>query len=315
MKRENLRHLLLGLLISLLLAVSVYAVVRSTKSILNTFSPSEVSIAVVENDSEYTTPSAKTVDLVEDTVSDETVLSAKKVVSVKNVSPNSAQEVFVRVCLFSKFLNSELATDNKYQIFIPYEEFKETLSGNTFKQGDVTFVLADNWSTNWTYHNGYFYYKGGGNGGVLANGETTKTLLSSVYISKDRYKYYSDKGADLKVVVLADAIQSVGRAVENRWQGSGLSSNDKERPSDGEASTAIAAFLSAYSIDDEATSDSAVSAGSIVLSDYAMNRVLSMVTRVGVTVIYDYDESVEESADNDGGVSVSDSVESGAAAE
>ncbi|MCD7741622.1 MAG: hypothetical protein LUI06_05415 [Ruminococcus sp.] len=89
---------------------------------------------------------------------------------------------------------------------------KVTVSGNSFKNGDVTFNLVSDWSDNWLYCNGYFYYKK-----AVDPGETTAQLLESVSISGTTYNTLDKYGLELEIDVLTDGIQTEGGAVDARW--------------------------------------------------------------------------------------------------
>ncbi len=282
------RHLKKGLVVLAvcLFAVIAYAVTKTLKNANNRFYPSEADITLYENGNAVS--GTNTVALTADTSGD--ILTADKKVEIENTSANAGQELFVRAAIYPKYENGSF----DYEIYIPNEGFPESISGNTFTMGDVTFNLSDNWNDYWFYNSsdGFFYYKN-----VLANGETTEPLLQSVSIFYNNWLAQYEKGANLKVDVLADAIQSVGGAVESRWTVEGINSNDKERPEESDAQAAIAAF----SLRDAAVSDSTVSAASIELSDYMLSRVLSMVTTVNVTTVYEYtpqEEAQEEAVEN-----------------
>lgn len=79
--------------------------------------------------------------------------------------------------------------------------------------GDFTFEMADNWSDNWFYKDGFFYCKK-----VLAAGETSPLLLKKVSLTADsaevRERY---KDLDIKVDVIAALLQSEGGAPETEW--------------------------------------------------------------------------------------------------
>ncbi len=87
-----------------------------------------------------------------------------------------------------------------------------TVSGTSFTNGDVTFNLVSDWSDNWLYCNGYFYYKK-----AVDPGETTAQLLESVSISGTTYNTLDKYGLELEIDVLTDGIQTEGGAVDARW--------------------------------------------------------------------------------------------------
>ena len=84
-------------------------------------------------------------------------------------------------------------------------------TGNTLVVGDITLHFADDWSSNWFYKDGYFYYKR-----VLKPGEQTTNLLSGVTLTDGSL---SQEYADLtvEIEVLADVLQIDGDAPEKEW--------------------------------------------------------------------------------------------------
>jgi hypothetical protein len=105
---------------------------------------------------------------------------------------------------------------------------------NTFVMGDVTFVLNADWEKYWVFNpkDGYFYYKSAlppeskdDEGNVVAG--ITQPLLEKVSISADTYKTVNTDGLYLRVDILADAIQTEGNAVTNRWASSGITINSE----------------------------------------------------------------------------------------
>jgi hypothetical protein len=148
--------------------------------------------------------------------------------------------------------------------------------------------------------------------GVVPVGWKTAPLLKSVSISESALKTnYNDKGADLKVVVLADSVQTVGGAVTTLWDKSTLTGADKERPEEEDSSsadddTSHADGIEVYAYDvasDSAVSDAAVvtRAARKVVTNYEKARVENMIARVTVAVVYrepaENDYSFEEAAD------------------
>ncbi len=95
-----------------------------------------------------------------------------------------------------------------------------TVSGTSFTNGDVTFNLVSDWTDNWLYCNGYFYYKK-----AVDPGETTAQLLESVSISGTTYNTLDKYGLELEIDVLTDGIQTEGGAVDARWSDVEISSD------------------------------------------------------------------------------------------
>lgn len=257
-------------------AIIVYAITSSVKNVENTFIPSEASIEVWENDKKVNNSNSVTLSNVSG------ILTAPKAVEIKNISGNRGQEVFIRVCMFPRLMN----TAYDYQIYIPHNDFSPKITSNTFNMGDVTFTLAGDWNSHWIYDKGYFYYNK-----AVASGEKTERLLESISIPADKWNEYKKSGADLKITVLADAVQSVGGAVENRWgEGLGIKSNDKPRPTEAAAAAAMVSMLSSVDGENVSASDNVVSSSAYILTDYMKNRVANMVISVNAVTIYEYSE-------------------------
>lgn len=74
--------------------------------------------------------------------------------------------------------------------------------GNQVEMMDIIYHFNSNWSSNWLYKDGYFYYKK-----VLNANEITELLLEGVTLSGSADSaYYADK--QVYIEVYADAIQS-----------------------------------------------------------------------------------------------------------
>lgn len=275
--------------ICIALAVLVFASIRSAKSINNSFIPSGADIVVIEN-GEPTDAVMNTVVFDDEVVGENKTgnVVAAKLVQIKNTGGTNPVPVYVRVCIFPKFVNE---SESAFQVGILQDDFPASITGSYFTMGDVTFNLADNWDSHWSYNNGYFYYTtphyadtdDGGitDKGVLYVGDTTEPLLKSVTVKKETLlKNYSDNGALLRVSVLADAVQTVGGAVEQRWNTDMLASNDVPRPIDTVATTAaFAAFA-----EDDTTSDSVFA--DYVMTQYEQARINKMISSITVTVVY-----------------------------
>jgi len=88
-----------------------------------------------------------------------------------------------------------------------------TITGNTIVLGDITLVLASDWSTNWLYKDGYFYYRQ-----VLQPGQTTALLLTKVSLTSDTPAMHTKyAGTDVKVEVMASILQAAGGAPASEW--------------------------------------------------------------------------------------------------
>lgn len=279
---KNIKKILTVAVICVFAAVIVYAITSSVKNAENIFIPSEAVIEVWENNEKVNNSNVVTLSNVSG------MLTAPKAVEIKNISGNKGQEVFIRVCMFPRFMN----TAYDYQIYIPHNDFSQAISSNTFNMGEITFTLEEDWKAHWIYDDGYFYYNK-----AVASGETTETLLKSISISADKWNEYKKSGVDLKITVLADAIQSVGGAIESRWGDDlGLKSNDKPRPAEADAVAAIKSMFGA--VDENASvSDNVISSSAYVLTDYMRERIGNMVMSVNAVTIYEYDEDTEVETD------------------
>lgn len=93
-------------------------------------------------------------------------------------------------------------------------DMPETITGNTVVLGDITLELAGDWSTNWFYKEGYFYYQK-----VLKPGQTTELLLNKVSLTDSDTADMGEKYADtkIKIEVMAGILQAEGGAPEAEW--------------------------------------------------------------------------------------------------
>jgi hypothetical protein len=270
-------------------------------------------ISVIENDAEAS--GVQQMSFVED---EDTYTAAKKI-EIKNTGSGNPVSAYVRVCIFPKYDNDTADA----QVGILSGSFPATIGDTlsldadnpSFTMGDVTFYLAKGWSNNWLYKDGYFYYKAttaykgttdeDGNPvtatvseGVLPVGYQTAPLLESVSVNAATYNDYVDKGALLRVVVLADSIQTVGGAVTKQWSDSGLKSLDVPRPTEATTEATEASALSLMSLsEDDAVSDSVFTA--YVLTAYEKARVESMISKVSVSVVYTVPKDEEATEDTE----------------
>lgn len=97
-------------------------------------------------------------------------------------------------------------------IFVDLEAMSAPV-GNEMVLGDFTLELDTNWSANWFYKDGYFYFRK-----VLNPGDTTALLLTKVSLTNNttaiREKYAD---ADIKVEVMAGILQAEGGAPAAEW--------------------------------------------------------------------------------------------------
>lgn len=85
--------------------------------------------------------------------------------------------------------------------------------GNLVKMGDFVFELANDWSDNWFYKDGFFYCKT-----VLEVGETSPLLLKKASLANDSIELkekYED--AEIKVDIIAHILQADGEATDTEW--------------------------------------------------------------------------------------------------
>jgi hypothetical protein len=264
-----------------IIMATVFAVVLSKKEVENNFTNANLSVAVLEDN---------VVNGVATFKADGDDYTALKGVSVKNTSygANAAQE-YIRVCIIPKFMN--ISDDGTMQTAVMDESdngaFPTAVSNNSYTMSGVTFNLDEAWASSWSYKNGYFYYNT-----AVTSGETTAKLLESVAIPKAVLDNYTQNGLKLKVVVLADAIQTVGGAVESRWADSGLASNDVARPSEETTDTSE----STEGETDKSTTASALEANSHI-SEYDMEKASDLVSTVSVTV-YELPEDGSDDTEN-----------------
>jgi hypothetical protein len=294
-KPNKKRTLALTVLIALVIVVAcVFAANWSNKSVVNSFSPATVSLAIVENDTQV---SSRT-----NTLSLDNGSASKKVQIENSATGSNPADEYVRVCIFPKFIVDD-GTDT--ELYVPYS--MSAISGNSFTMGDVRFKLADGWSNNWSYNSadGYFYYNE-----ALAPDGVTAPLLASVSIASEKADYYESLGALLRVSVLADAIQTVGGAVEARWGNNiGLVSLDKARPSAAETTKALAATLSLYGVTPR---DSAATSSAIV-TEYQLAQARKMITSVFIAdyTLTDKEESTTENTSENSENSLENSEDNG----
>ena len=98
-------------------------------------------------------------------------------------------------------------------ILADLDAMPEAVTGNTVILGDFMLELDADWSTNWFYKDGFFYYRK-----VLSPGETTGLLLKKVSLTDDTaamQEKYADAG--IRVEVMAGILQAEGGAPETEW--------------------------------------------------------------------------------------------------
>lgn len=192
----------------------------------NDFVPAVISLAVVENNDENSDPEKKPTTLYWSKTDGDEYKAEKKVeiANLNNEKENNTS-AYIRVCINPRWtaeVTVAKRTGNERKVSIdtdlPLTNFGALtgikIESNSYKMGDVTFNLADNWSENWFYNSkdGYFYCKK-----VIAFGDKTPELLASVMISSKTKEKLDSLGAKLTVDILADGIQSEGKAADTMW--------------------------------------------------------------------------------------------------
>ena len=194
----------------------------------NDFVPAVISLAVVENNDDNSEPEKKSKLEWKETVGEDKYTAEKKVeiVNLNNENVNNTS-AYIRVCINPRWtaevtVNAGTAEESKVMVDadMPLDDFGALTAieinqeSNSYTMGNVTFHLANDWSDNWFYNSkdGYFYCKK-----VIAFGKKTPELLDSVTISSDTKKQLDSLGAKLTVDVLADGIQSEGKAANTMW--------------------------------------------------------------------------------------------------
>ena len=192
----------------------------------NDFVPAVISLAVVENNDDNSEPEKKSKLEWKETVGEDKYTAEKKVeiVNLNNENVNNTS-AYIRVCINPRWTSEvtvDEGTENESTVSIdtdlPLTNFGAltgiNIESNSYTMGDVTFHLANDWSDNWFYNSkdGYFYCKS-----VIAIGKKTPPLLDYVTISSDTKQKLESLGAKLTVDILADGIQSEGKAADTMW--------------------------------------------------------------------------------------------------
>ena len=192
----------------------------------NDFVPAVISLAVVENNEENSDSELKKPL---EWKSDNENYKADKKVEIANLNNKDENNTsaYIRVCINPRWtaevtVNAGTAEESKVMVDadMPLDDFGALTAieinqeSNSYTMGNVTFHLANDWSDNWFYNSkdGYFYCKK-----VIAFGKKTPELLDSVTISSDTKKQLDSLGAKLTVDILADGIQSEGKAANTMW--------------------------------------------------------------------------------------------------
>lgn len=137
--------------------------------------------------------------------------SDTKQVQLRNDSEN--MDGYVRCTVFPVIINADGKIEN-----LGTSGFSEPVENSVY-YGDVELILHDNWSENWIYSGGYFYYKY-----KLTTGSETSLLLNGVDLKDgaDKTKY---KDLTVNIEVSADIIQPEAIAKDNAWEYVTIKSN------------------------------------------------------------------------------------------
>ena len=190
----------------------------------NDFVPAVISLAVVENNEENSDSELKKPL---EWKSDNGNYKADKKVEIANLNNKDENNTsaYIRVCINPRWTSEvtvDEGTENESTVSIdtdlPLTNFGAltgiNIESNSYTMGAVTFHLAADWNKHWFYNDkdGYFYCKS-----VIAIGKKTPPLLDYVTISSDTKQKLKSLGAKLTVDVLADGIQSEGKAANTMW--------------------------------------------------------------------------------------------------
>lgn len=202
----------------------------------NHFVPAVISLAVVENNEDNSDPELKNTLQWEE--SGENYKAEKKIeiANLNNEKENNTS-AYIRVCINPRWtaevtINAGTADESKVMFdgdmplknFGALTDININRESNSYTMGDVTFKLADDWSNHWFYNSkdGYFYCKS-----AVPFGKKTPQLLDSVTISADTKDKLDWLGAKLTVDILADGIQSEGKAANTMWTNVKINSDRK----------------------------------------------------------------------------------------
>lgn len=216
--------------------VIVYALsdTKLSKHEDNPMFPAEIEIAVQENGDSNTDPAAEKALQWEENSAAGTYSAEKKVqiTNISQINENNA-DAYIRACIIPRW-TAEVGTvkvdvTNSASGLSEFGSLTDiTISDNTYIMGDVTFTLDQDWSDHWLFNpkDGYFYYKD-----IVSPDGTTAPLLERVSIGQKTWDIITETDEEsgtvtdvvkLEVDILADAIQTVGGALDARWSASGI---------------------------------------------------------------------------------------------
>lgn len=187
--------LVVGLLAAVAGMITAGAFFTSSDDVSNKFTVADPKVTVVEN------PEDNPYEWGSDT----------KQVQLRNDSEN--MDGYVRCTVFPVITNADGNIEN-----LGTSGFSEPV-GNSVYFGDIELILHDDWSENWIYSGGYFYYKH-----KLMTGSETSLLLNGVDL-KDGANKTKYKDLTVNIEVSADIIQPEAIAKDNAWKYVTIKSN------------------------------------------------------------------------------------------
>lgn len=231
---------------ALIIGIHAYNSSKRQKYAENEFDTTEIQVAVVENANDNTNPAPTPNSL---TWTEENgTCTTQKTVQIKNVDAEEENnpDAYIRVAIVPRWVTTpadsqstiastfeadvsayqSTVTDGNTTSLVDYKPFGKladiSITNNTYTMGDVTFILADDWNTNWIFNpkDGYFYYKK-----KVAPNETTSVLLSSVSVPSSVIKF--DTNVTLQIDILTDAVQTEGNAFYTLYPDCGITVDDK----------------------------------------------------------------------------------------
>ena len=215
------KKIIIGSLLALLLipTIAAFAVVYISNSEVNKFDPAKADMQVKEGNNAADTSEALEKEYTLSSVA-ENKYAADKPVQIVDGRSNTGEAL--RVSFIPMWLDAEgnVCAGIAGVTDIRSIELDSTANTLTYYSGEgdgksavFTLILADGWSTDWTYQKeGCFYYHGS-----LNEDRTTSPLIAKVELSKAVYD--ASEGLDLRLDVLADTIQVSADADSQRSWG------------------------------------------------------------------------------------------------
>ena len=197
--------------------IIVLAAIYSSTERKNKFIPAEAEIEILESGAENPKGSKLTNEYTFTKNTDDDNYSVAKPVQIIDKRSNSGEDL--RVCLVPMWYDSEGdvcgGIDGVTDISdIKLDETEKKLvyytGAGTSRTPIITLYLSSGYASNWEYKSdGCFYYSGN-----VADDNSTLLLVERVEITKSVYD--ATEGYELRLDVLADALQTNGDAYSNR---------------------------------------------------------------------------------------------------